>query len=94
MVYVADHGESLGENNLYLHGLPYAVAPDFQKRVPWITWLSAGYAQRSRVNTTCLQGRADERVTHDSYFHSVLGLLDVRTSVYKPELDVYAGCVK
>ena len=94
MIYLADHGESLGENNLYLHGLPYAVAPDVQKRVPWITWLSAGFAQRSRVNTTCLQGRADERMTHDNYFHSVLGLLDVRTSVYRPELDIYSGCVK
>lgn len=94
MIYLADHGESLGENNLYLHGLPYAVAPDVQKRVPWITWLSAGFAQRSRINTTCLQARADERATHDNYFHSVLGLLDVKTTVYKPELDVYAGCVK
>lgn len=36
MLYVSDHGESLGENNIYLHGLPYAIAPDFQKKVPMI----------------------------------------------------------
>jgi lipid A ethanolaminephosphotransferase len=46
LLYVADHGESLGENNLYLHGMPYAIAPDVQKRVPWITWLSPGFEQR------------------------------------------------
>jgi lipid A ethanolaminephosphotransferase len=94
MVYVADHGESLGENNLYLHGLPYAIAPDVQKRVPWITWLSGSFAARSKVDVACLNTRADTRVTHDNYFHSVVGLLDVKTSVYRRELDVYATCVK
>ncbi len=49
MVYVADHGESLGENNLYLHGMPYAMAPDVQKHVPWITWLSPGFAGSART---------------------------------------------
>jgi lipid A ethanolaminephosphotransferase len=94
MVYVSDHGESLGENNIYLHGLPYAIAPDVQKRVPWITWLSGGFAARSKVDTACLASRADTRFTHDSYFHSVLGLLDVKTSVYRRDLDLYAPCVK
>jgi lipid A ethanolaminephosphotransferase len=94
MVYVADHGESLGENNIYLHGLPYAIAPDVQKRVPWITWLSSSFAARSKVDVTCLNSRADTRLTHDSYFHSVVGLLDVKTSVYRRDLDVYAPCVK
>ena len=92
MVYVSDHGESLGENNLYLHGLPYAIAPDVQKHVPWITWLSPGFAQRQRLDTACLTGRADAAISHDHYFHSVLGLLDVQTSVYQPQLDAYAAC--
>ena len=92
MVYVSDHGESLGENNLYLHGLPYAIAPDVQKHVPWITWLSPGFAQRQRLDSTCLAGRADAAISHDHYFHSVLGLLDVQTSVYQPQLDAYAAC--
>jgi lipid A ethanolaminephosphotransferase len=94
MVYVADHGESLGENNIYLHGLPYALAPDVQKQVPWITWLSSGFSARSKIDTGCLQSRANERITHDSYFHSVVGLLDVQTSAYKPALNIYAPCTK
>ncbi len=92
MVYVADHGESLGENNLYLHGMPYVLAPDVQKQVPWITWTSAAFAQRSGVTSACLRSEADRPVSHDNYFHSVLGLLAVQSSVYRRSLDVYASC--
>jgi lipid A ethanolaminephosphotransferase len=92
LLFVSDHGESLGENNLYLHGLPYALAPDVQKRVPWITWLSPGFALRQHLSEACLRGRVDAEVSHDHYFHSVLGLMGVQTSVYKPELDAYAAC--
>lgn len=94
MVYVADHGESLGENNIYLHGLPYDIAPDVQKRVPWITWLSPAFEQRSHVATGCLQKQQDVRISHDNYFHSVLGLLGVTTSVYQPALDIFKACVQ
>ena len=93
LLYLSDHGESLGENNLYLHGMPYAIAPDVQKRVPWITWLSPAFEQRSRVATACLKQQLDAPISHDNYFHSVLGLLDVRTGVYRPALDIYARCV-
>ncbi|MDB5932517.1 MAG: phosphoethanolamine--lipid transferase [Polaromonas sp.] len=92
LLYVADHGESLGENNLYLHGMPYAVAPDVQKRVPWITWLSPEFEQRGKLSTGCLKRRLDARISHDNYFHSVLGLMDVQTRVYKPKLDIYEPC--
>jgi lipid A ethanolaminephosphotransferase len=94
MLYLADHGESLGENNLYLHGMPYSVAPDVQKRVPWITWLSPAFEQRSQVTTACLQQQLDAPISHDNYFHSVLGLMNVQTSVYQPALDIYARCAK
>ncbi len=93
MIYVADHGESLGENNIYLHGLPYAFAPDEQKRVPWINWLSPAMQARTHVSTACLQRElAEQRISHDNYFHSVLGLMDVHTSAYRPELDIFAPC--
>ena len=92
LLYLADHGESLGENNLYLHGMPYSVAPDVQKRVPWITWLSPAFEQRSRLTTECLKQHLDAPISHDNFFHSVLGLMQVQTSVYQPALDMYAGC--
>ncbi len=92
MLYVSDHGESLGENNLYLHGLPYALAPDVQKRVPWISWLSPGFARDQALDLACLQAKAETPLQHDHLFHSVLGLLQVQTSVYQPALDAYASC--
>jgi lipid A ethanolaminephosphotransferase len=93
LIYLSDHGESLGENKLYLHGLPYAIAPDVQKRVPLITWLSAQQQQRSRTRSACLKKRLNEPLTHDYLFHSVLGLMDVRTDLYRKELDWFAPCV-
>ncbi len=92
MVYVSDHGESLGENNLYLHGLPYSIAPDVQKHVPWVSWFSGAYTQRTGVGSACLKGLRDREVTHDNYFHSVLGLMGVQTAVYQTSQDAYAAC--
>jgi lipid A ethanolaminephosphotransferase len=92
MIYVSDHGESLGENNVYLHGLPYAFAPDVQKHVPMVMWLSPKLQAESRVNASCLEHRRHEPVSHDNFFHSVLGLLGVQTTAYDPRLDVFASC--
>ena len=95
MIYVADHGESLGENNLYLHGLPYAIAPDVQKHVPWITWLSPAMQQRTHIAMACLQRDLRDRpISHDNYFDSVLGLMDVQTSAYRPHEDIFKDCRK
>jgi lipid A ethanolaminephosphotransferase len=92
MMYVSDHGESLGENNLYLHGLPYAVAPDFQKHVPWVTWLSPNYVDSRGFKTSCAKNNASRRITHDAYFHTVLGLTGIQTSLYQPALDIFSAC--
>ncbi len=94
MLYVSDHGESLGENNTYLHGLPYMIAPDVQKHVPMIVWLSPQMQTRAGVTMACLQKQKEVALTHDNLFHSVLGLLDIHTSVYRPALDLFATCTK
>ena len=92
MIYVSDHGESLGENNLYLHGLPYALAPDFQTRVPMVTWISGAMQKRTGVRVDCLQLNAAAPLSHDNLFHAVLGLLDVQTALYHKDMDWFAGC--
>ena len=92
MVYVSDHGESLGENNLYLHGLPYALAPDTQTHVPMVTWLSGAMQKRLGIRVECLQQQAAAPLSHDNLFHSMLGLLDVQTSLYKQGLDWFSTC--
>ena len=92
MLYVSDHGESLGENGLYLHGVPYSIAPKVQVEVPMTLWVSPGYAQSFALDTDCLRQRATQPATHDNLFHSLLGMLDVRTSIYDAGLDVAAQC--
>ena len=92
MIYVSDHGESLGENGLYLHGLPYSIAPSTQTHVPMIALLSPGFSAAEGVNRRCLQAKTGKPLSHDNLFHSVLGLLDVHTSVYKTERDFFEDC--
>jgi len=90
--YVSDHGESLGENNLYLHGIPYAIAPDVQTRVPMVMWFSDGFAAGLGLDTACMARRAAQPAAHDHLFHTVLALLDVQTSVREPAWDLSQGC--
>ncbi len=92
VIYVSDHGESLGEANLYLHGLPYAIAPAVQKQVPMVMWFSAGFAQARDLDLGCLKARAAAPAAHDHVFHTVLGLLDVSTALYEPAWDLGAPC--
>lgn len=92
MLYISDHGESLGEYNLFLHGTPYLLAPDQQKHVPMFAWFSDSYQQSFAVDTDCMKNRRDAALSQDNLFHSMLGLLRVRTKVYDPALDMFAGC--
>ncbi|RVT51514.1 phosphoethanolamine transferase [Rubrivivax albus] len=92
MLFVSDHGESLGEKNLYLHGMPYAIAPDEQTQVPMVMWWSDGMVRRTGLDLACLRQRATEPAAHDHLFHTVLGLLDVRTSTLETDWDLTAGC--
>ena len=96
MLYLSDHGESLGENNLYLHGLPNSVAPREQTHVPLVAWLSAQSQAQSNIGVTteCLRTQRDTALSHDNLFHSVLGLLDIQASEYRPALDAFAACRK
>ena len=94
LVYASDHGESLGENGLFLHGMPWAIAPREQTEVPMVMWLSDGFARSAALDDICLRTRAQAPASHDHLFHSVLGLLDVTTSIYDATLDVSATCRK
>ncbi|MDP2123569.1 MAG: phosphoethanolamine--lipid A transferase [Parvibaculum sp.] len=92
MIYVSDHGESLGENGIYLHGMPYMFAPDVQKHVPMVVWTSAGYRKKMALDMGCLAAESGEAFSHDNLFHSVLGMFGVRSDVYLKDLDIFAPC--
>jgi len=92
MIYVSDHGESLGERGLFLHGVPYSIAPDVQLEVPMVMWFSPGYASSFSLRTDCLRQRAQQPATHDNLFHTVLGLLDISTRVRDRQMELGEAC--
>jgi lipid A ethanolaminephosphotransferase len=91
-LYVSDHGESLGEKNLYLHGTPYFMAPSEQTHVPMMLWMSEGFRSRFGIDAKCLAARSHEPLSHDNLFHSVLGMLGVSTAIYDPGRDLLHAC--
>ena len=88
LIFMGDHGESLGEGGLYLHGIPYFIAPDAQKHVAAFMWF--GQQSRERVDAHQLIEVASQDFSHDHLFHTLLGLMQIRTTVYDKDLDILA----
>ena len=84
MIYMSDHGESLGEKNLYLHGLPYFMAPEEQKHIGAIMW----FGEQFHIDKNALKARAAQEYSHDHLFHTVLGLMEVDTMIYDKKKDI------
>ncbi|AWX14652.1 phosphoethanolamine transferase [Mergibacter septicus] len=93
LYYLSDHGESLGENGVYLHGTPYAIAPSQQTHIPMIMWYSDNWLQNQKLNLTCLQQQGQNNAySQDNFFHTVLGMAEVATTVYHKNADITASC--
>jgi lipid A ethanolaminephosphotransferase len=94
MWYMSDHGESLGENGIYLHGLPYSIAPKEQTSIPMVMWFSDGFLSSFHLNKDCLTKQADSPVSHDNLMHTVLGMLQIDSKYYNKTFDLTAECRK
>ena len=92
LIYVSDHGESLGEKGLYLHGVPYALAPEEQTRVPFFFWFPERTQNMLGLNGQCLSRKASRPTEHDLLAHSLLGLYEISSSVYKRQWDFTQDC--
>lgn len=79
MFFVSDHGESLGEKNLYMHGIPLSIAPKEQYEIPFIVWLSDS-SKQLKPNKTLSQNHV---------FHSVLNFLNIQSPVYDEEMNIF-----
>jgi lipid A ethanolaminephosphotransferase len=90
MLYMSDHGESLGELGLYLHGAPYMIAPGEQTHVPFVLWL--GEDAKAAYSGACLDAQTVKPQSHDILFHTVLGMMRVETKVRDPALDLMSSC--
>jgi len=55
LIYLSDHGESLGEHGMYLHGAPYLFAPSQQTHIPLLLWMSEDYAKTFGIDEACLR---------------------------------------
>ena len=91
MLYLSDHGESLGENGIYLHGLPYALAPKEQTHVPMQFWASTEFLAGRHLDRATLRVKRNAPYSHDYLFHSLLGLFNLRTNIYRRDLDLFSS---
>ncbi|MBI5071073.1 MAG: sulfatase-like hydrolase/transferase [Deltaproteobacteria bacterium] len=92
LLYTSDHGESTGEDGWYMHGLPKALAPEDQVRVPFIAWFSPGLQAAGRLDVECVRKLRDGTYSHDNLFHSTVGLLDIQTPAYDGAQDIFRSC--
>lgn len=92
LFYISDHGESLGEMGLYLHGTPYSIAPDEQKYVPMMAYFSNSFIEDHNMDLNCLENESKLSFSQDNFFHSILGILDVNTSFYNEKQDLFLKC--
>lgn len=92
MLYLSDHGESLGENGVYLHGLPYWMAPDAQTKVPMLWWMSDAYASAQQLKAECMAQRTTQKLSHDNLFHSLLGIFQISSKIHQQNLDLFHPC--
>lgn len=84
MLYMADHGESLGDNGLYLHGIPYFIAPEHQKHVGTVLWLGKGFP----LDRVKIKKKSIKEYSQDNLFSTLLGLFDIETKVYQKKMDI------
>tara|TARA_B100000767_G_scaffold40335_1_gene33989 strand:- start:9038 stop:10321 length:1284 start_codon:yes stop_codon:yes gene_type:complete len=89
MLYLSDHGESLGEKGLYLHGFPYNLAPVEQTHVPMVYWASK-FSQPEYSD--CVRSLSSHPYSHDNLFDTLLGLTNVQSSTYQPTQDILRKC--
>lgn len=78
MLFISDHGESLGENNLYMHGVPLDIAPKEQYEIPCFVW--------SNDTTRVFKPRCE--VDQHCVFHTVLGLIGLDSPIYDKSKDL------
>jgi lipid A ethanolaminephosphotransferase len=87
MIYISDHGESLGERGIYLHGTPYALAPDVQKDIPFIVWMSDKFEARRKLAAKDLVRNIPH--SQGEIFNSVMGAFGMRSDFYNGDLDIF-----
>src|SRR5210317_63315 len=85
LIYASDHGESLGEKSLYLHGAPLKFAPKEQTHVPILLWASNGLKERKDYPKT---RQINKEITHEFLRHTVMDLFQLQTDYFDPQKSI------
>ena len=88
IIYISDHGESLGESGIYLHGMPYLIAPIEQKQVAALMWFNEELLELLDINI--ISEKIDLPLSHDNLFHTLLGIMNIKTALYQDKMDIIA----
>ncbi len=86
MIYMSDHGESLGENGVYLHGLPYFMAPDAQTHIASLMWFGSKISKYIDIEN--IKKNSNKNYSHDNLFHTLLSIFEIETKVYDQNMDI------
>ncbi|SNT23451.1 phosphatidylethanolamine:Kdo2-lipid A phosphoethanolamine transferase [Noviherbaspirillum humi] len=93
LFYLSDHGESLGEHGVHLHGAPAAVAPPEQKRIPLLLWMSPGFMQRHGIDLKCMSSRTSMPASHDQLPYTVSGMMGLSQARPRSAPNLAAPCM-
>jgi lipid A ethanolaminephosphotransferase len=81
LIYASDHGESLGELGLYLHGMPRSIAPKEQIHIPWFVWFSDSY----KTSRDLKMVNTNTEISHEHFPHTILDALQIDSKYFKKE---------
>ncbi|KMK51452.1 sulfatase [[Actinobacillus] muris] len=97
VIYLSDHGESLGEKGIYLHSTPRSIAPEVQTKVPMVMWFNSRWWQNEGIDFNCLtQNARTKPYSHDNFYSTIYGIMDMETrnTSYRAEMDIVGQCKK
>ena len=91
MIYISDHGESLGENKVFMHGLPMKLAPKVQYEIPFFVWTSEDFREYKPTSSQqeAPEGELPAVLEQHYIFHSVLNLLSIQSPAYNKDFDIF-----
>ena len=85
LIFLSDHGESLGEDGYYLHG---ADRPELHYPAAFV-WYSDKYAQSFPDMIENLKDNSDKKYRSDYLFHSIIDAADITTEYIEPQLSIF-----
>ena len=91
---MSDHGQSLGENGVFMHSAPFDTAPVDQKNPAFFIWMPDDFASTFHIDKQCLKDKINDNISQDNIFHSMLVIFKIKSKYYDGNLDIFNSCIK